>query len=82
MPIEPYLIALFPNEIMCCPRSKYLRSCSHDVPWDEPELVCTVLNTALRPRVSRRLRTILERISRRQYLRLLSSGLLNSRRDR
>src|SRR5262249_2671475 len=34
-PIHRGQIALFPNEIVRCPSSKYLQSCQHDVPWNE-----------------------------------------------
>jgi glutathione synthase/RimK-type ligase-like ATP-grasp enzyme len=54
-------IALFPNEVVRCPSGEYLQSCQHDVPWNEPELVCGVLNEALRVGIIRRGRTFLER---------------------
>jgi glutathione synthase/RimK-type ligase-like ATP-grasp enzyme len=54
------LIALFPNEVVRCPSGEY-QSCQHDVPWNEPELVGSVLNQALRVGTSRRVRTFLER---------------------
>jgi glutathione synthase/RimK-type ligase-like ATP-grasp enzyme len=60
-PVSHRLIALFPNEIIRSPSSEYLQSCHHDVPWEEPELVLSVLNQALRMRIARRLRTFLER---------------------
>jgi hypothetical protein len=81
VPIQPYLIALFPNEIMRFPFSKYLQTCSHDVPWNEPELVCTVLNAALRPRVGRQLRTILERTLPNAVSALVELGFVDPRRD-
>jgi hypothetical protein len=59
-PINHDLIALFPNEIIRSPSSKYLQSCQHDVPWQEPELVRSVLNQVLRKGIPRRLRTFLE----------------------
>jgi hypothetical protein len=33
------VIALFPGEFWRDPKSNYLRSCHHDAPWDEPELI-------------------------------------------
>ncbi len=60
-PINRGLIALFPQEIVRSPSSEYLQSCRHDVPWNEPELVRSVLNQALRTRIPRRVRTFLER---------------------
>ena len=55
------LIALFPNELVRCPSGEYFQACQHDVPWNEPEVVCSVLNQALRVGISRRVRTFLER---------------------
>jgi glutathione synthase/RimK-type ligase-like ATP-grasp enzyme len=80
-PVQPYLIALFPNEIARSPFGKYLRSCSHDVPWNEPELVCTLLNAALRPTLSRQLRTILERTLPKLVSAFVKLGLVDPRRD-
>ena len=60
-PINRGLIALFPDEIVRSPSSKYLQSCQHDVPWNEPEGVSSVLNHALRTGILRRARTCLER---------------------
>jgi glutathione synthase/RimK-type ligase-like ATP-grasp enzyme len=61
------LIALFPGEIVRSPSSEYLQSCHHDVPWNEPEVIRSVLNQALQTRILRRLRTYLERyLPRRQ----------------
>jgi predicted ATP-grasp superfamily ATP-dependent carboligase len=54
-------VALFPNEIVRSPSSEYLRSSQHDVPWNEPELVRSVLNQALRTGIRRRVRIFLER---------------------
>lgn len=51
------LIALFPNEVVRSPSGVYLQSCEHDVPWNEPEMVCSVLEQALRVRMSRRMRS-------------------------
>jgi ATP-grasp domain len=59
-PINGDLIALFPNEIMRSPSSSYLRSCQHDVPWEEPKLVCGELNRVLRTGTARRVRSFLE----------------------
>ena len=54
------LVALFPNEIIRSPSSKYLRSCQHDVPWEEPDLVRTVLNRVFRAGIRKRARSFLE----------------------
>jgi len=59
-PVNRDLIALFPSEIIRCPSSNYLRSCQHDVPWDEPELVRGVLNRVLRTSVLGRTRALFE----------------------
>ena len=55
-------IALFPNEVVRCPSGEYLQSSQHDVPWNEPELVCSVLSEALRVGIGRRVRTFLKRL--------------------
>jgi glutathione synthase/RimK-type ligase-like ATP-grasp enzyme len=60
-PISRGMIALFPNEIVRSPSSEYLQSCQHDVPWNEPELVRSVLNQTLRTGIPRRVRIFLER---------------------
>jgi len=60
-PINHGLIALFPNEIVRSTSSEYLQSCQLDVPWNEPELVRSVLNQVLRTRIPRHVRTFLER---------------------
>jgi glutathione synthase/RimK-type ligase-like ATP-grasp enzyme len=80
-PINCGLIALFPNEIVRSPTSEYLQSCRHDVPWNEPELVLSVLNRALRPRISRRLRTFLERYLPAVVDALVRIGLADPPRD-
>jgi glutathione synthase/RimK-type ligase-like ATP-grasp enzyme len=54
-------IALFPNEIVRAPSSTYIRTCRHDVPWNEPQFVSCVLDQALRGRVLARVRLFLER---------------------
>src|SRR5262249_53298322 len=56
----PELIALFPDEVLRLPSSEYLQWCRHDVPWDEPELVCTLLSQALRIGIRRRVRAWVE----------------------
>jgi len=58
--INDDLIALFPNEIIRSPASRYLPSCRHDVPWEEPELVRMVLNQVRRTQIRRRARRYLE----------------------
>jgi hypothetical protein len=68
-------IALFPNEIVRSPTSQYLQSCPHDVPWDEPELVRSVLNQTLRTGITRRVRTMLDRYAP-TLVRLLGAALL------
>jgi glutathione synthase/RimK-type ligase-like ATP-grasp enzyme len=60
-PINRGLIALFPDEIVRSPSSEYLQSCQHDVPWNEPEVVSSVLNQALQTGILRRVRTFLGR---------------------
>ena len=59
--IDRGLIALFPDEIVRCPSSEHLQFGQHDVPWREPELVCSTLDMALRTGVRKRVRTFLER---------------------
>jgi hypothetical protein len=61
VPINRHLVALFPNEVVRSPSSEYLQSCQHDVPWNEPEIVSTVLDQALRTGSFRLMRTFLER---------------------
>jgi hypothetical protein len=51
--------------------SEYLRSCQHDVPWTEPELVRIVLTQALRTKIHRLVRTLLER-----YLPIIVGALV------
>jgi hypothetical protein len=60
------LIALFPNEIVRCPSSRYIESCRHDVPWGEVQFVHDTLKWALRTRILARVRTFIERRSREQ----------------
>jgi glutathione synthase/RimK-type ligase-like ATP-grasp enzyme len=73
--IVPGLIALFPNEVVRCPSSEHLPSCHHDVPWNDPELVLSVLTQALRSRIIRRSRAFLER-----YLPAVADALVRLRR--
>ena len=56
------LIALFPNEVVRSPSGEYLQSSQYDVPWNEPELVRSVLSEALRVGMGRSVRTFLERL--------------------
>jgi hypothetical protein len=42
-PIEEKIVAFFPQAIDWNPRSHFLRSGYHDVPWDEPQLVRELL---------------------------------------
>ena len=78
-PIDRDLIALFPNEMIRAPSSNYLRSCHHDVPWEEPELVRSVLNRALRMRMGRRLRRFLEYYFPSAVGALVRLGLIDRR---
>jgi glutathione synthase/RimK-type ligase-like ATP-grasp enzyme len=75
------LIALFPNEVVRSPSGEYLQSCQHDVPWNEPELVCSLLDQALRVGISRRLRTFLERYLPSVVGALVRFRLVDSRAD-
>jgi len=75
------LIALFPDEIIRSPSSEYLHSCQHDVPWNEPELVRSVLDQALRTGICRRVRTFLERYFLTVVGALVRLGLADPRRD-
>jgi glutathione synthase/RimK-type ligase-like ATP-grasp enzyme len=72
-------IALFPNEVVRCAFGKYLQSCQHDVPWNEPELVCTLLDQALRVGIGRRVRTFLERYLPAVVGALVRLGLVDPR---
>jgi glutathione synthase/RimK-type ligase-like ATP-grasp enzyme len=54
------LIALFPGKIVHSPSSEYLQSCQVDVPWNEPEVVRSMLNQARRTGILRPVRTLLE----------------------
>jgi glutathione synthase/RimK-type ligase-like ATP-grasp enzyme len=73
-PIEHHgLIALFPDCFFRSLPNEYHKSCQHDVPWNEPELICSVLNRALRTGIHRHLRTVLER-----YLPTLVGALVRS----
>jgi formate-dependent phosphoribosylglycinamide formyltransferase (GAR transformylase) len=47
---ENNTIALFPQEWIRDPRSSFLQSGYHDVPWDEPELVHACINTRQKQR--------------------------------
>jgi glutathione synthase/RimK-type ligase-like ATP-grasp enzyme len=80
-PINSGLIALFPNEILRCPSSGYLQSCHHDVPWNEPELVCRVLSQALRTGLRRRVRTFLEHHLPAVVRALVTVGLVDPRQS-
>jgi glutathione synthase/RimK-type ligase-like ATP-grasp enzyme len=75
------LIALFPDEIIRSPSSEYLRSCQHDVPWNEPELVRSVLDQVLRTGIFRRVRTLLEHYVPTAVDALVRLGLADPRRD-
>jgi glutathione synthase/RimK-type ligase-like ATP-grasp enzyme len=74
------LIALFPGEIVRSPSSEYLQSCQHDVPWNEPEVVRSVLNQALQTGILRRVRTFLERYFPAVVGALVRLGLADPRR--
>lgn len=60
-PFVSEVIALFPNEVIRSPDSEYLRRGRHDVPWDEPLVVRSVLDRALRVRLRDRTRAFIER---------------------
>ena len=75
------LIALFPDEIIRSPSSEYLQSCQHDVPWNEPELVRSVLDQALRTGICKRVRIFLERYFLTAVGALVRLGLADPRRD-
>jgi glutathione synthase/RimK-type ligase-like ATP-grasp enzyme len=79
-PLYRDLIALFPNEIIRSGRGNYLQSCQHDVPWDEPELVRSVLNQALRIGIPGQARMFLERYFPPIISALLRLGLIGERR--
>ena len=53
-------IALFPQELVRCRTSEYVRSCQHDVPWEEPELVCECLRLVVGLSLLRRIRKKLQ----------------------
>ena len=74
--IHRELIALFPNEIIRSPSSGYFLSCQHDVPWEEPELVRSVLNQMRRTQIRRRVRRFAERHIPAVVGSLVSIGLL------
>jgi glutathione synthase/RimK-type ligase-like ATP-grasp enzyme len=75
------LVALFPDEVIRSPSSEYLQSCQHDVPWNEPELVRSVLDQALRTGICRRVRIFLERYFLTAVGALVRLGLADPRRD-
>jgi glutathione synthase/RimK-type ligase-like ATP-grasp enzyme len=80
-PIHRDLIALFPNEIIRCPSSSYIQSCQHDVPWEEPEVVRSVLNQVLRAGIRRRARIFLEYYFPPIVDALIGLGLIGARRS-
>jgi len=80
-PINRGLIALFPNEIVRSPSSEHLQSCPHDVPWNEPDIVRSALDRALRTGIWRRVRTFLERYLPTAIGALVRLGLADPRRD-
>jgi hypothetical protein len=41
--IEDDVVAFFPQTIKWSPESAYLRTGYHDVPWEQPELVCELM---------------------------------------
>jgi predicted ATP-grasp superfamily ATP-dependent carboligase len=69
--IKRDLIALFPNEIIRSPSSSYLLSCQHDVPWEEPALVRSVLNLVRRAQIRQQARGLAE-----YYLPTVIGGLV------
>jgi hypothetical protein len=42
-------IALFPQELQRSPESQYLRTCQHDIPWEEMEFVRACLDSIVAP---------------------------------
>jgi glutathione synthase/RimK-type ligase-like ATP-grasp enzyme len=78
--VKPRLVALFPNEIIRSPRSEYLNSCQHDVPWKEPELVSWALQEMLQMGIRKRLRIFLERYLPVAVGVLVRCGLVEPRR--
>ena len=78
-PIDCDLIALFPDGIIRAPSSNQVLSCDRDVPWDEPELVCRVLNERLRIGFSRRARAFIERYLPAVTGALAGLGLIDAR---
>jgi glutathione synthase/RimK-type ligase-like ATP-grasp enzyme len=73
------LIALFPNEITRSPSSSYFRSCQHDVPWEEPELVRGVLNQMRRTQIRNQARRFAEHHLPAVVGGLVRIGLLGAR---
>jgi glutathione synthase/RimK-type ligase-like ATP-grasp enzyme len=78
-PIDRDLIALFPDGIIRSPSSNYVRSCQRDVPWDEPELVRSVLNQELRIGILTQARTFVERYVPALTDALVGLGLIGAR---
>jgi len=54
--VQGKLIALFPQELQRCPHSEFISLGCDDVPWEEPELVLTLLKEALKGGALNRLR--------------------------
>jgi glutathione synthase/RimK-type ligase-like ATP-grasp enzyme len=75
------LIALFPNEIIRSPSSRYFLSGQHDVPWEEPELVRDVLNQMQRTQVRKQARRFAERHLPALVGGLVRIGLLGAASD-
>ena len=80
-PIKSGLIVLFPNEVVRSADSEYLHSCQHDVPWNEPEFVRSVLDQALRTGIPRRVRAFLELYLPAVIGALVRLGLVDPRRE-
>jgi glutathione synthase/RimK-type ligase-like ATP-grasp enzyme len=80
-PINRGLISLFPNEMIRSPSSNYLRSCQHDVPWEEPELVSSLLNKGMRMGAARRARTFLQYRFPSAVGALVRLGLIDGRTE-
>ncbi len=74
-------VALFPNEVVRCSTSDYLKNGHHDVPWSEPELVLDVLNRALQVKGWTKVRRVLERYFPAAIKGLLKLRLIQPRRN-
>jgi hypothetical protein len=81
VPIKRDLVALFPYGFLRSAPSEYHQSSHHDVPWNEPKLVRSLLNQALRTGIHRRARILLERCLPMLVGALVRFGLADPRCD-